>query len=114
MAHPLCRRAINSRVTGDPNEWPLDWFRRTRANASFDRGVSWGCGTGAFERSAILSGLVRAIDAFDLSEASLAEARAESAREGLTGLEFRYGTSTIHALRRADTTSRSFTHRCTM
>ena len=57
MAHPLCRRAINRRVSGSPDEWPLDWFRRLHVSRPFGRGVSWGCGLGAFERSAMRKAL---------------------------------------------------------
>ena len=34
MAHPLCRQAINRRVSGSPHEWPLDWFKRVYAAAA--------------------------------------------------------------------------------
>jgi SAM-dependent methyltransferase len=91
MAHPLCRRAINRRVSGSEHEWPLDWFRRIIGPKSFGRGVSWGCGLGAFERAAIRIGIVREIDAFDLSPASLEDARKEAAREGITGVDYRLG-----------------------
>jgi hypothetical protein len=40
MAHPLCREAINYRVSGSPREWPLDWFRRVYVEEPFERGVS--------------------------------------------------------------------------
>jgi SAM-dependent methyltransferase len=92
MAHPLCREAINRRVSGSPREWPLDWFRRVHVEKPFERGVSWGCGTGAFERSAILTDIVKTIDAFDVSEKSLEEARHEAERESLSAcLHYRTG-----------------------
>ena len=91
MAHPLCRKAINRRVSGSEHEWPLDWFRRILGPSSFERGVSWGCGLGAFERAAIRTGIVREIDAFDLSPASLEDARREAARDGITGINYRLG-----------------------
>ena len=47
MAHPLCRRAINRRISGNIHEWPLDWFKRVHATKAFGRGASWGCGLGA-------------------------------------------------------------------
>ena len=59
MAHPLCREVINRRVTGSPREWPLDWLRRVHVAEPFERGVTWGCGTGAFERSLIRTDVVR-------------------------------------------------------
>jgi len=91
MAHPLCREAINRRVTGSPHEWPLDWFKRVHVQAPFERGVSWGCGLGAFERSVVRAGIVKEIDAFDLSQASLADARRLAEEEGLTGIHYAVG-----------------------
>jgi SAM-dependent methyltransferase len=91
MAHPLCREAINRRVSGSPGEWPLDWFKRVYCQAPFGRGVSWGCGLGAFERSAIRCGVVREIDAFDISPKSLEDARQEAAKEGLSGIHYGVG-----------------------
>ena len=92
MAHPLCRAAINRRVTGSPDEWPLDWFARTLEGARFQRGLSWGCGLGAFERSALRAGIVRAIDAFDISEASLEDARRAAHAEGIDALRYARGS----------------------
>ena len=49
-AQPLVRRAINRRVTGDPNCWPMEWFaRRVRAGAAA-AGLSVGCGPGSRAR----------------------------------------------------------------
>ena len=88
MAHPVCRAAINRRVSGSEHEWPLDWFRRVHAPEPFRRGASWGCGLGSFERSAIKIGLVREMDAFDISEASLEDARREAEKEGVSGIRY--------------------------
>ncbi len=88
MAHPLCRRAINRRVSGSPHEWPLDWFKRVHAAVPFRRGITWGCGLGAFERAVIRSGIVTRIDAFDISEASLADARRLADDERLGGITY--------------------------
>lgn len=91
MAHPLCRRAINRRISGNEHEWPLDWFNRVNGASPFGRGLSWGCGLGAFERNAIRIGLVKEIDAFDLSPASLQDAAAEAKREGIMGVNYAVG-----------------------
>ena len=91
MAHPLCRQAINRRITGSPHEWPLDWFKRVYGGRPFARGVSWGCGLGAFERAAVKIGLVREIDAFDISPASLEDARRAAEEEGIAGIHYRVG-----------------------
>jgi len=91
MAHALCRQAINRRVSGDINEWPLDWFRRVHVARPYERGVSWGCGLGAFERAAIRTGIVRAVDAFDISPKSLEDARREAEKECVEGIDYRVG-----------------------
>ncbi|HEX4440644.1 MAG TPA: class I SAM-dependent methyltransferase [Thermoanaerobaculia bacterium] len=91
MAHPLCRQAINKRVSGSPNEWPLDWFKRVHVRRAYERGLSWGCGLGSFERAAVRVGLVGEIDAFDLSDRSLADARLEAEKEGITGINYQIG-----------------------
>ena len=91
MAYPACRAAINRRVTGSPEEWPLDWFRRVHAKTPFARGLSWGCGTGAFERSAVRAGIVAEVEGYDLSEASLAEARRAAAEGGHSGIRYLAG-----------------------
>jgi len=70
MAHPLVRRAINERVTGDPNVWPITALRRTAATA-----LSIGCGTGGLERSIVDAGISPDVTGIDISETPLAEAR---------------------------------------
>src|SRR4051812_33747700 len=70
MAHPLVRAAINRRVTGDPNVWPLPALLNGR---HFRTGLSIGCGTGGLERS--LAGIVAEMTGIDSSEPALAEAR---------------------------------------
>lgn len=92
MAHPLCRQAINRRVSGNPNEWPLEWFSRAHGSVPFGRGVSWGCGLGAFERDAIRKKLVRDVDAFDISSASLEDARQAAEAEAISGIHYAIGS----------------------
>jgi SAM-dependent methyltransferase len=70
MAHPLVRAAINRRVTGDPNVWPLPALLNGR---HFRTGLSIGCGTGGLERS--LAGIVAEMTGIDSSEPALEEAR---------------------------------------
>lgn len=88
MAHPLCRQAINRRVTGSAEDWPLNRFARVHAKRPFSRGLSWGCGLGHFEREARRLRIVEEIDAFDLSPRSLEEARRATAEAGVTGIRF--------------------------
>lgn len=92
MAHPLCREAINRRVTGSPGEWPLDWFKRVHGGRPLSRGVSFGCGLGSFERWAVKLGIVREMDAFDISPASLEDARSLAREEGLSGIRYELGS----------------------
>ena len=89
--NPVCRHFINRRVTGNPHEWPLEWFRRIHLNAPMRHGISWGCGLGAFERDARRLGIVEEIDAFDVSELSLADARRELEAVRLGGINYRVG-----------------------
>src|ERR1022692_2740344 len=67
MANPSCRAAINRRVTGDPNVWPLDGFARDTAGRTFRRALSLGCGMGSLERAVRRSGLCERITGIDFS-----------------------------------------------
>jgi SAM-dependent methyltransferase len=91
MAHPVCRAAINRRVTGSAEEWPLDWFKRRYGAQPRSRGLSWGSGLGGFERWAIRLGIVSAIDAFDLSPVSIREAEQAAAAEGIRSITYKLG-----------------------
>lgn len=74
MAHPLVRRAINERVSGDPNIWPITALR-LRLERTIGPCLSIGCGTGGLERSIVDEGISREVTGIDISEAPLAEAR---------------------------------------
>jgi SAM-dependent methyltransferase len=91
MAHPLCRQAINRRVSGNPHEWPMDYFKRVHVRKPFARAVSFGCGLGALERALVSGGIVEEIDAYDISPVSLDDARREAASNGLRGIHYRIG-----------------------
>lgn len=90
-ANPVCRYFINRRVTGNSHEWPLEWAKRVYVGTPLRRGISWGCGLGAFERDARRLGVVEQIDAFDVSEASLADARRESEAPKIDGIHYKLG-----------------------
>ena len=90
MADPICRRAINRRVSGDPWLWPLEAFQRY-ARRRFRRALSLGCGLGTFERAARRIGLADEIEGVDASEASLEIARTAATEEGLSGITYRAG-----------------------
>src|SRR5215467_1495125 len=56
-AQPMVRRAINRRITGDPDLWPMDWFARRYAASPAELGLSIGCGEGLLERDVIAKGI---------------------------------------------------------
>ena len=74
MAHPLVRRAINQRVTSDPDVWPITALRR-RLGTMIGPCLSIGCGTGGLERSIIEEKISRDVIGIDVSENALDEAR---------------------------------------
>jgi SAM-dependent methyltransferase len=88
MANPLCRAAINRRVTGDPNLWPLDWFARDFSRGGFRRGLSLGCGMGSLERSARRIGLCESILGLDFSAESLGVGRERARAEDVRGVTY--------------------------
>lgn len=76
MAHPAVRAAINTRVTGDPNVWPIRGLASQLASRTPVRtALSIGCGTGGLERSLLEEGIATEITGIDMSETALAEAR---------------------------------------
>ena len=84
MANALCRAAINRRVTGNPHEWPLEWFARMYGPRK--TGLSLGCGTGSLERSVRRLGICESVVGVDVSPRSLDEARERAREEGIDGL----------------------------
>jgi SAM-dependent methyltransferase len=89
-AQPLVRRAINRRVTGDPNRWPMEWFAEAHARPPLARGLSVGCGSGLLERDVLGKGICEAMEGIDFSEESLEQARFAAEEEHLSDrLEYR-------------------------
>lgn len=77
------REYANAQIGGDVPLWPMDWFERWLSGRTFERALTIGCGTGGLERDLVRRNLVRAIDAFDGSMASLVVAKKLAADEGL-------------------------------
>jgi len=76
MNHPLVRRRINRRVTGDEHVWPITWLRSTLASRlPFQNALSIGCGIGNLERDLLAQGVVSGIVGIDVSRSCVAEAR---------------------------------------
>jgi SAM-dependent methyltransferase len=97
-AQPLVRRAINRRVTGDPNRWPMEWFAQAYAREPFARGLSVGCGSGLLERDVLAKGICEAMEGIDFSEESLEQARF-AAEEGHLSDRLEYRAEDINALK---------------
>jgi len=97
-AQPLVRRAINRRVTGDPNRWPMEWFVATFAEKPFARGLSVGCGSGLLERDVLAKGICEEVEGIDFSEESIGEARF-AAEEAHLSDRLTYRVEDVNALR---------------
>lgn len=81
---PGVRAAINRRATGDPNlPVAIALARSFRERWPLPLGLSVGCGTGELELAATLAlGVVERMDAIDVAEGAIAEARARSTAAG--------------------------------
>jgi SAM-dependent methyltransferase len=98
-AQPLVRRAINRRVTGDPNCWPMEWFAARYAGNPLPLGLSVGCGPGLLERDVIAKGICRHVEGIDFSPEAIAEARRNAEEANLSRvLEYRVGDVNALAL----------------
>ena len=86
--HQLVRESVNRWITGEAGLWPVDALRHQWLRRSLSRGLSLGCGTGSLERCLRRTGDCDSVDAFDLSEASIREARRLAAEEGLDGIRY--------------------------
>ncbi len=76
MNHPAVRAAINRRVTGDPDLWPIAWLPQiVGERIPFERAISIGCGLGHFERSLAQLGIVKHVTGIDSSASAIEQAR---------------------------------------
>jgi len=96
-AQPVVRRAINRRVTGDPNRWPMEWFRDRYARPPLARGLSVGCGSGLLERDALSKGICERLEGIDFSAEAIGRARREAEGAGLSGA-LAYRVQDVNAL----------------
>lgn len=79
MSHPLVRRRINERVSGDPEVWTTTWLRdrlreRLPGRLPLARTASVGCGIGNFERDMVRQGVVEHIVGLDISQVCIERA----------------------------------------
>ncbi|MEX0880995.1 MAG: class I SAM-dependent methyltransferase [Thermoanaerobaculia bacterium] len=97
-AQPLVRRAINRRVTGDPNRWPMEWFADKYVPAALPLGLSVGCGTGLLERDVFVKGICERVEGVDFSPEAITEARRGAEEAGLAR-RLDYRVEDINAIR---------------
>ena len=97
-SQPLVRRAINRRVTGDPNRWPMEWFAQKYVPERLPLGLSVGCGTGLLERDVVHKGVCERVDGVDFSPEAITEAR-RSAEEAGLARRLDYRVEDINAIR---------------
>ncbi len=97
-AQPLVRRAINRRVTGDPNRWPMEWFADKYVPAALPLGLSVGCGTGLLERDVFVKGICERVEGVDFSPEAITEARRAAEEAGLAR-RLDYRVEDINAIR---------------
>jgi SAM-dependent methyltransferase len=97
-SQPLVRRAINRRVTGDPNRWPMEWFAQKYVPAPLPRGLSVGCGTGLLERDVFIKGVCERVEGVDFSPEAIAEAQRGAEEAGLAR-RLDYRVEDINAIR---------------
>jgi SAM-dependent methyltransferase len=77
MSHRHVRAAINRRVSGSPDVWPVTALRQWLGpRAPLAECVSIGCGTGALERSLFDEGVAAHAIGIDMAENVITEARA--------------------------------------
>lgn len=102
LGEPRVRRRVNQRISGHPDQWPLDWLADTlRTDEPFQHALSLGCGTGPLERDLLRRDLCRSMLAIDLSPDLIELARQQAESEGL-GDRVRYRVADLDRLTVAD------------
>jgi len=89
LHEPRVRGYANASITGDPNCWPMDWFKSRFAGRTFSRGLSLGCGEGALDRDVAGKGICTAIVGIDLLASAIERARELAREAGFEGIEYR-------------------------
>lgn len=88
MAHPLCRRAVNRRVSGSEETWPLDYLYMSTRGRRFHRLLSLGCGTGRLERAISTHRIAELIEGVDGSPVSIELAKQRAREERLSNIDY--------------------------
>ncbi len=86
LSNPAVRAAANRLISGDPALWPTDWIRGFLSELlPFERAVSIGCGTGAFERDLVHKNIVSNIVGVDVAGEAIRRAADLASQSGLSG-----------------------------
>jgi SAM-dependent methyltransferase/predicted O-methyltransferase YrrM len=92
MAHPMVRARINTLIAGDPDcdaYGRLERLYRERGwRLPIRDAISLGCGFGNLERDLVGRGLVQSIDAYDLAEGAIEQARRLASAGGFQGIRY--------------------------
>ncbi len=97
LEHPVARGLINSRISGDPQIDTSTYWRRSFLQQPAALALSLGSGFGSFERDAIRNDLATRIDAFDVSDAAVAQARSYAEQAGMQD-RVAYSVADVNAL----------------
>jgi O-antigen biosynthesis protein len=104
LAHPAVVARVNTMISGDPGCDAYGRLRRLLADRGWPfpigRAVSLGCGFGNLERDLAARGIVRRVDAYDLAEGAIEQARRLAREAGLDSI--RYHVADLDALDLAD------------
>ncbi|MBL8630319.1 MAG: class I SAM-dependent methyltransferase [Rhodospirillaceae bacterium] len=84
LEHPTALECINTRRAGDATLDLADYWRRDFLRTPAKLGLSLGCGFGLWERIALQQNLCERMEAYDVSEAAVAQARIYAAEAGLS------------------------------
>jgi SAM-dependent methyltransferase len=86
MAHPMVRERVNTLISG--NHW-LDaygrlaaWLAERGETVPLGPSISLGCGFGGLERDLARRGMIREMDAYDLADGAIVEARRLAEEDG--------------------------------
>ncbi|HEX6010927.1 MAG TPA: class I SAM-dependent methyltransferase, partial [Geminicoccaceae bacterium] len=87
LAHPMVVARVNTLISGDPGCDAYGrlkrLFRERGWRLPIERSASLGCGFGNLERDLARRGMVREVDAYDLAEGAVAQARRLAQEAGL-------------------------------
>ncbi|MCA1732759.1 MAG: class I SAM-dependent methyltransferase [Acidobacteria bacterium] len=86
--HPLVMQHVNELVTGVFWVFPTVALKAGWAFRPWKRGISIGCGSGALERNLRLLNVCRKVDGFDISKASIREAKRLAKEEEIDGIRY--------------------------